>query len=118
MRNFSLLVAKAGSAVCGGKLVLRFPVTSPAPPLYRGRMSSTLLTTSRQNGAVVRAYSGARDLAAIVRAMRIAWRELSIDPWVEYVRSAANLADWPSRGKVAEILAMRAARVTFKVPIL
>ena len=67
------------------------------------------------NGAVVRAYSGARDLADIVRCMHDVWDELDIDPWIEYVRSAANLADWPSRLQTAELDAMGAVRVSFRV---
>ena len=40
VRNFSLSVTKAGSAVCGGKVFLRFPVASAAPPPYGTQLSN------------------------------------------------------------------------------
>lgn len=68
------------------------------------------------NGAAVKGFSGAKDIAHIVRALRWAWHSLDIDPWVEYVRSDANLADDPSRSYVLHLLAMGAVRVNFDVP--
>ena len=51
-----------------------------------------------------------------VPPLRWRWHELGIDPWVEYVRSKANLADHPSRGYLEGLLAMGAAPVSFVVP--
>ena len=45
-----------------------------------------------------KAYPSAADLASIVAAMHARWAELEIDPWVEFVKSAADLVDEPSRG--------------------
>ena len=68
------------------------------------------------NGAAMKAYSGSRDLAALVRRMQVAWSELRVDPWVEYVPSDANLSDWPSRRRVTDLHRAGAATVTFREP--
>jgi hypothetical protein len=93
-------------------------VCSELASSIEGRAVLHFADNKSANGAAVRAYSGARDFAAIVRAMQIAWANLRVDPWVEYVRSAANLADWPSRGDFGALLAMGAVRVSFHVPVL
>ena len=48
------------------------------------------------NAGARRAYSAAADLARIVSALYKRWAYLGIDPWLEYVASAANLSDDPS----------------------
>lgn len=68
------------------------------------------------NAGAIKGFSGSRDLAAIVRATRWAWRELNVDPWVEYVASGAHLSDDPSRGVVAWLLAQGACRVPGVIP--
>ena len=67
---------------------------------------------------MVKAYSGSKDFAAVVGAMQEAWCGLDIDPWVEYVRSDANLADDPSRGQLDAMRRMGAVEVSFRVPDL
>ena len=49
------------------------------------------------NGAVINAYSSAPDLARIVYTYTLRTASLSTRVWVEYVPSAANIADGPSR---------------------
>ena len=58
------------------------------------------------HAAAVNAWSRAEDLARIVSAMHARWKELGIDPWVEFVKSEANLADEPSRGEFARLTAL------------
>ena len=84
----------------------------------RGRMVIHFADNQAANGVAVKGYSGARDLAKVVRIMQDTWSVLRIDPWVEYVRSAANLADQPSRGELGPLLRMGAVRVPFNVPAL
>ena len=43
---------------------------------------------------------------------------LDIDVWFEYVRSAANIADWPSRGDTAFAAELGAAAVAVALPPL
>ena len=68
------------------------------------------------NGGAVSAYSAAADLARIVSALHARWAVLAIDPWVEFVKSGANLADDPTRGRMARLLAMGSVFVPFELP--
>ena len=43
---------------------------------------------------------------------------MGVDPWVEYVRSKANLADEPSRGEFSTLVRLGAVEVPFVVPKL
>ena len=83
-----------------------------------GRMIIHFADNQAANGVAVKGYSGARDLSTVVRIMQDEWAEMGVDPWVEYVRSAANLADQPSRGELGPLLSMGAVRVPFNVPVL
>jgi hypothetical protein len=83
-----------------------------------GKMVFHFADNQAANGVAVKGYSGSRDLAKVVRIMQDTWSMLRIDPWIEYVRSAANLADQPSRGELGPLLAMGAVRVDFNVPAL
>ena len=40
-----------------------------------------------------------------------ATRELEVDVWFDYVKSAANIADWPSRGQVEFAHEVNATRI-------
>ena len=42
-------------------------------------------------------YARALDLARLMHALHAAILELDLDVWFEYVRTAANIADEPSR---------------------
>ena len=55
-------------------------------------------------------------MARIVSALYKRWAYLGIDPWLEYVASAANLSDDPSRGKVDELRAMGATQLALVYP--
>lgn len=68
------------------------------------------------NGAAVKGFSGAADLAVIVSFTRARWHAIDVDPWLEYVRSKSNIADDPSRRDLSLLLAMGASRVSFDVP--
>ena len=46
------------------------------------------------------------------------WASLDIDPWVEFAKSEANLADLPSRERYEELVAAGSVRVPFHFPPL
>ena len=58
------------------------------------------------DAAAVKGDSPAADLARIVGNMQRRWFELRIDPWVEFVKSEATLADEPSRGAFDTLVQM------------
>ena len=68
------------------------------------------------NASAAKGYSGAADLARIVSALHGRWAELGIDPWVEFVKSEANIADEPSRGFLDTLIAMSGVEVPFDYP--
>ena len=45
-------------------------------------------------------------LARVIAGMHAQWAELGIAPWIEFVKSAANLADDPSRAYFVGLDAM------------
>ena len=45
----------------------------------------------------MKGYARALDLARLMHALHAAILELDLDVWFEYVRTAANIADEPSR---------------------
>ena len=83
-------LALQGAYLCRGE--------HPLADVLRDKMVIHCADNKAANAGAVKAFSGSRDLAAITRETRWAWHELGIDPWVEFVASKANLADWPSRG--------------------
>ena len=70
------------------------------------------------NAAAMRGDSAAADLARVQSVMHARWHALGLSPWVEYVRSKANLSDLPSRGQYDALVGMGAKRVEFRVPSL
>ena len=75
------------------------------------------------NAGAIKGSSASPDMARIVSALHLRWVALGISPWVEFVKSGANLADLPSRvpdqGVAAAtqlIRAMGAALVPFTMP--
>ena len=70
------------------------------------------------NGAIVKAYSSAADLARIAGAMHVKWAELGVDPWIEFVASAANLSDEPSRCEYSWLVANGGVRLPWAFPPL
>ncbi len=82
----------------------------------RGKLVVHCADNKAANAGALRGFSGSRDLARIAGDTRWAWHRLGVDPWVEYVASKANLADWPSRGEYAWLVAQGGARVTFNMP--
>ena len=70
------------------------------------------------NAGAVRAYSKAADLAVVVRVLHARWAELGIDPWIEFVKSEANVSDLPSREKYEELVARGSEPLLFVWPPL
>ena len=66
--------------------------------------------------ALIKGYAKAADLAKIVHAFAATNIGLQCEPWFEYVRSKANIADFPSRGDFAMLARLKAIRVEFVLP--
>jgi hypothetical protein len=70
---------------------------------FRGRDVLHFADNQSANGGLVKGRSPAPDLNTIIGETHDRWADLDIRPWVEYVRSEANVADLPSRGAGADV---------------
>jgi hypothetical protein len=50
--------------------------------------------------SAVKGYSGAPDIARVVAALQSRWLSLGLNPWLEFVKSEANLSDDPFAERV------------------
>ena len=66
----------------------------------RGREVIHFIDNSGAMACLIKNYSSDRDSSRIVHTFWALAGALEIDVWFEYVRSAANIADWPSRDKL------------------
>jgi hypothetical protein len=71
--------------------------------MFRGRDVLHFADNQSANGGLVKGRSPAPDLNAIIGETHDRWAILDIRPWVDYVRSEANVADLPSRGAGADV---------------
>ena len=69
----------------------------------RGRRVVHYIDNSSAMASLVKGASSEVDSSSIVHAFWALASELEIDVWFDYVRSAANIADWPSRGQLGEL---------------
>jgi hypothetical protein len=53
---------------------------------------------------LVKGYSGVADSSQIVHAFWALALAISVDVWFEHVQTAANIADWLSRGVILELV--------------
>ena len=61
------------------------------------------------NAGAVNGGSASPDMARMVSALHLRWVRLRVSPWVEFVKSGANIADLPSR--VPDVGVREATRV-------
>ena len=92
------------------------------PDVFAGRQVIHFIDNTGACASMVKGYARAIDAGLVVNAFH-AWNAgLRADVFFEYVRSAANIADLPSRGARAELLAllrdmgMQATEVACKLP--
>ena len=70
------------------------------------------------NAAAIKGYSSSPDLAMLVSSMHLRIARLGVRLWIEFVPSALNFADAPSRGDLRHLHMLRAVRVPFAFPSL
>ena len=93
--------------------------SSPVAQFMRGRDVLHFADNQSANCGAVKGRSRSPDLNQIIGELHPKWAELEIRPWVEYVRSAANVADLPSRGgggNVGRTLGMNALHTGLSLP--
>jgi len=82
----------------------------------RGADVNHFADNTAANGAAIKGYSPAPDIARLVGAYHLRIARLGARIWIEYVPSAANIADMPSRGNFELIESIGAKRIPFVFP--
>jgi hypothetical protein len=70
------------------------------------------------NGASIKGTSGARDLSRLALILHTRLAASATRIWIEWVCSAGNIADDPSRDEIGSLLAMGAKQIHFVFPDL
>ena len=86
------------------------------PALLRGRRVTHWIDNTGALAALIKGYARAEDLAKIVHAFAFINLGLQCVIWFEYVRSKANVADFPSRGDFALLRGLGAHCVPLVLP--
>ena len=91
-----------------GQLELMYAVApyTSRPSLFRGRQVIHFIDNTSACAALVKGYSRAIDSGLIVNAFHAINLGLRADVFFEYVRSAANPADLPSRDAIGELMSL------------
>jgi hypothetical protein len=84
----------------------------------RGADVNHFADNTAANGAAIKGYSPAPDIARLVGAYHLRIARLGARIWIEYVPSAANIADMPSRGNFELVESIGAKRIPFIFPSL
>ena len=79
--------------------------------VLRGRKVVHYIDNSGAMAILVKDYSSDIDSAQLVNTFYALTSALEVDVWFDYVKSAANIADWPSRGQVAFAYEVNASRI-------
>ena len=77
----------------------------------RGKRVVHYIDNSGAMASLVKDYSSDLDSAQLVNTFYALACGLDVDVWFDFVKSEANIADWPSRGEVAFAADVDAARV-------
>jgi hypothetical protein len=79
--------------------------------VLRGRQVVHYIDNSGAMAILVKDYSSDLDSAQLVNTFYALTSALEVDVWFDYVKSAANIADWPSRGQVEFAHEVNATRI-------
>ena len=89
------------------------------PEVFRGRRVVHFVDNTSAIAATIGGYSGQRDSARIVNLFHLLRLKLQCDVTYLYVPSESNIADWPTRAKLRDVIANTGARaVAMTIPRL
>lgn len=115
------LLARVHSVKPRGSALEAMALTGAYMSISEARWSSLLVNHWAENTGVnylvIRGYSASADIAMITSAVHLRTIRPNTRVWIEYVRSAENIADIPSRpddpGTIVSIEALGTRRVDF-----
>ena len=79
------------------------------PEVFRGRRVVLFVDNTSAIAATVSGYTGQHDSARIVNLFHLTRLSLACDVTILYVPSESNIADWPTRGKLRDVIARTGA---------
>ena len=94
---FRYLAPGKRTYIAQGELIVAVALYYTLPDLVRDRAVMHFIDNTVALSAIVHGYASKPDLGAMVNALHEAMMDLRCYIWAEWVPSAANIADWPSR---------------------
>ena len=105
--------------IAAGELIM-VPILQTQPFLQqaiRNQQAVWFLDNMGSWGSLIKATASTEDLAQLAMLAQVGFTALATDTYYEWVRSAANIADAPSRGKVPQVPpSVRTKEVQLLVP--
>ena len=68
------------------------------------------------NCGAISGRSSSPSMARVLHGLQLRWAHAHVDVWIEFVKSEANLADLPSRGRLDWARDLNAVRIEFTFP--
>ena len=90
--------------IAQGEVVGALAALLSVPDLFRGRSVIQFNDNTVALSALVNGYASKPDMARVVNAFHVAQFALGTRIWLEWVPSAANIADLPSRLEYARLM--------------
>ena len=91
------------------------------PQAFKGRRVVHFIDNESALAAAIKGYSGQLDSVRIVNLFHIVRLRLGCNVWFYYVPSESNISDWPSRGRLRDVLSnaeIGARAVRMQLPAL
>ena len=88
------------------------------PHVSRGRQVVHFVDNESALAASISGYSGQADSSRLINVFHLVRVKLQCNVWFYYVPSESNLSDWPSRGRLRDVIAMGARAVRMRIPRL
>ena len=85
-------------------------------PLWlKGRRVVHFVDNESAIAASIKGYSGQLDSSRLYQLVRM---RLQCNVWLYYVPSESNISDWPSRGRLRDVVAIGARAISMRIPRL
>jgi hypothetical protein len=118
MLAFFAVLKKRKQYICDlEEVALAAPYFAPElTDSLEGRCVLAFADNTAANAGAISGYSSSPAMARILSALHLRWARMRIRPWIEFVKSEANLADNPSRGDNTWAEKLGATRINFTFP--
>ena len=88
------------------------------PTVFKGRRVVHFVDNESALSASISGYSPQQDSSRLINLFHLVRLQLRCNVWFYYVPSESNLSDWPSRGRLRDVLAAGARACFMRLPRL